>query len=296
MTETAHILVVEDEPVLLRGMTRALELLDGVRVTGCGTAEEAARVIRHDPPSLLITDINLPGRFGLSLIGDLAGAGLSIPVLVVTAYRAIYESQIPIHGNITVLEKPVSMETLHDVVRELLREPAGPHPTPFSLTDYLQVASLGRHSVRLHVMTASAREGIVDVEDGALRHVEMGDLLGMEALAKLLEAELQSITVGSAPAERPISELDIAVEKALLDLAVARDSEKSTTEDEAPEAGPDPFEAAFNEGVEASLAGEYERALEFFTRALELKPNDPRAQHNVARIRVILGLEDSRQS
>jgi len=291
------VLVVEDEPALLRGMTRALELLEGVRVTGCGTAEDAARVIVTDPPVLLITDINLPGRFGLSLIGDLAGAGLSIPVVVVTAYRAIYEAQIPVQGNITVLEKPVSMDTLHQVVQELLKEPSGPHPSPFSLEDYLQVAALGRHSVRLRVKTASELEGIVDLEDGILRHAELGGLAGMEALAGLLGAQLSNITVDSLPRSRPEVELDLSVEKALLELAVAEDVGAREERESALAPGmdtgvEDSFDSAFSEGVEAGLARDYGRALQLFRRALELRPDDPRALHNLARVQAILLEED----
>jgi len=300
----AHILVVEDEPALLRGMTRALELLEGVRVTGCGTAEDAARTIAMDPPALLITDINLPGRFGLSLIGDLEAAGLAIPVVVVTAYRTIYEEQIPRHGRITVLEKPVPMETLHGLVKELLGDPEAEPVSPFSLTDYLQVAALGRHSVRLETVLLSGSKGIVDLEEGMLRHVELEGDRGLDALALLLGATLSSITVNSLPQALEETELELSVDKALLDLAVARDTgmaEPGTTDPESGEGSPEgekdvasPFDAVFSRAVEASLARDYARALALFREALELRPGDGKVLHNIGRIEAILQRDDSR--
>jgi len=297
VSRLAHILVVEDEPALLRGMTRALELLDGVRVTGCGTAEEASRTIAQDPPDLLITDVNLPGKFGLSLIGDLEGFGLDIPVVVVTAYRAIYESQIPVHGRITVLEKPVPMEELHALVQDLLEESPMAQPSPFMLTDYLQVAALGRHSVRLHVVAASGPAGIVDLEEGMLRHVEFEEERGLEALGRLLRVPLSSVTVGSLPAVLDEAELKISVDNALLNLAVAEDTEANTggapderaVQEGQPEGGPpDQFQALFSQGVEASLARDYGGALTAFRQALELRPDDRTVLHNIRRIEAIL--------
>jgi len=287
----SHVLVVEDEPVILRGLTRALELLDGVRVTGCQTAEEAARTIGHDAPDLLITDINLPGRFGLSLIGDLEAAGLSIPVVVVTAFRSIYKEQIPRHERITVLEKPFPMETLHGLVKELLGQPPAEPVSPFSLTDYLQVAALGQHSVRLRIVLQSGAIGTVDLERGLLRHAELESHRGLAALALLLEAVLSSITVNALPQLLEETELDIPVDRAILELAVARDTgtaeHAAATADTRGEALGD-FETIYARAVEASLVRDYETALALFRQALGLRPGEGKVLHNIRRIEAIL--------
>ncbi len=298
MKRVAHVLVVEDEPVILRGLTRALELLDGVRVTGCQTAEVAARTITDDAPDLLITDINLPGKAGLSLIGDLEAAGLSIPVVVITAYRSLYEEQIPRHQRITVLEKPFPMGRLHDLVRELLGQPATEPVSPFSLTDYLQVAALGQHSVRLDIALRSGAGGTVDLERGLLRHVEIEGHRGLEALALLLEAPLSSITVNALPQFLEEAELDVPVDRAILELAVARDTGTGKAAEVGAEAGEqaplkesagdDSFETIYGRAVEASLVRDYETALTLFRRALELRPGEGKVLHNIGRIEAIL--------
>lgn len=298
MKRIAHVLVVEDEPLILRGVTRALELLDGVRVTGCQTAEEAARTIGHDAPDLLITDINLPGRFGLSLIGDLEAAGLSIPVVVVTAYRGVFEERIPRHERITVLEKPFPMETLHALVKELLGQPPAEPVSRFSLTDYLQVAALGQHSVRLGIVLQSGATGTVDLERGLLRHAELENHRGLAALSLLLEAVLSSITVNALPQFLDETELDMPVDRAILELAVARDTGTAghavadvKTRGEAPkdeDGGLGPFEAIYAQAVEASLVRDYETALALFRQALELRPGEGKVLHNIGRIEAIL--------
>ena len=81
-----HILVVEDEEDILAlihyNLTR-----EGFRSTCATSGEEALRLVRKDPPDLVILDLMLPGIDGLEVCRTLKGQQetRSIAVLMVTA-------------------------------------------------------------------------------------------------------------------------------------------------------------------------------------------------------------------
>jgi CheY-like chemotaxis protein len=63
------ILVVEDEAPLRRLVTRILEGAS-YRVFSACLGSEALDVLNHHPVDLLFTDLNLPDRDGMALIGE----------------------------------------------------------------------------------------------------------------------------------------------------------------------------------------------------------------------------------
>jgi two-component system torCAD operon response regulator TorR len=65
-SHSAHIVIVEDEPVSRMALTGYLESF-GYRVTECADAESAERVLAQDGADLLIVDINLSGKDGLEI-------------------------------------------------------------------------------------------------------------------------------------------------------------------------------------------------------------------------------------
>src|SRR5262245_34936793 len=80
-----RVLAVDDHP----SMRNALKTL--LRSTGFepelfSSAEEFLNANRPDLPSCLIVDIRLPGLSGLDLQRELAMAGVSIPIIFITAH------------------------------------------------------------------------------------------------------------------------------------------------------------------------------------------------------------------
>ena len=62
----AHLLVVDDDVDLLRLLSMRLTA-NGYRVTGVGSAEAALARLSIELPRLVISDIRLPDRDGMSL-------------------------------------------------------------------------------------------------------------------------------------------------------------------------------------------------------------------------------------
>lgn len=77
----AHVLLVEDEPVLRLTMAVLLRR-EGVTVTEATSGVEALPVLQHGGIDLLLTDRNMPGMGGVELLRAAAADGCTVPGIV----------------------------------------------------------------------------------------------------------------------------------------------------------------------------------------------------------------------
>ncbi len=78
------ILIVEDDPSILRGLQMNLGL-EGFRVTAARDGDEALRLARSQKPDLIILDLMLPRKTGIEIIRALRGDGQDTPIVVLSA-------------------------------------------------------------------------------------------------------------------------------------------------------------------------------------------------------------------
>lgn len=84
-----RVLLVEDHATLRQGLKALLEANSRVQVVGeAGTADEALSAITALNPSLVITDISLPGQSGIDLIATLHAHRPEVPILVLTVQQS----------------------------------------------------------------------------------------------------------------------------------------------------------------------------------------------------------------
>ncbi|MCH8178053.1 MAG: sigma-54-dependent Fis family transcriptional regulator, partial [Proteobacteria bacterium] len=111
----SHILVVEDEPIILESLTRLLER-QGYLVTGVGSvieAEENAST-KFD---LIISDLRLPGEPGTTLIRKAAPA----PVLIMTSYSTVQSAVDAMKdGAVDYIAKPFNHDEMIMTVKRIL--------------------------------------------------------------------------------------------------------------------------------------------------------------------------------
>jgi CheY-like chemotaxis protein len=215
-----HVLIVEDETTLLRGLLRGLRSMPQLHLTGCTHVYEAVNVLDSDPPDVLITDLNLPDRNGLELIAELQSRGLRIPVIVTTAYNTDYASELSRHPDLTLLEKPVSIQDLRRVLENKLKQAATWAPIgPFQLVDYLQLAGFGRYSVQLAVELDDRRRGFVEIVKGDIWNATLGGEEGRKALFLMLNAGIENLACRVLDATPDQRSIHSHWEEILLDLA-----------------------------------------------------------------------------
>lgn len=292
-------LVVEDEPMLLKSVVAGLSRLPGVEVVGASSVAGALAEIQSRAPAIVISDIDLPDRSGLELLGELGARGLKPHVVFVSAYVKAYRAQIPPHAGVEVMEKPVSLEQLRAVVNQRVAHPSA--SSPFGVADYLQLASLGHHSVMLEI--SGAVSGRICVVEGQAWSAsdQLGD--GMAAFRRMAlarEVLVQCQTLSGEPGPRTLTG---SCESLLLECARLIDESSREapgfTElslEEQPAAAPaapapapsQGFDELFEEAVEASLAKRHADALEIFRLAAAVRPDDLKVKVNISRLEKLL--------
>ena len=119
----AVILVVEDNEAN-QLLARSVLELDGYTVLMASSGDEALGRIAQTPPDLVLMDLQLPGRDGLSvtraLKHDPATAG--IPIVALTAHAMPGDRERALAAGCSgYIVKPIDTRTLGAEVREFLR-------------------------------------------------------------------------------------------------------------------------------------------------------------------------------
>jgi DNA-binding NtrC family response regulator len=121
------VLVVDDDPGMLRAMTKVLTN-EGMRVTGLADPTAVVTTLAASGPrfDLVITDLRMPTFSGRGVLA-LASALPKLPVIIITAFGGSdVKAQALQLGAFAFLEKPVAATELIDVVKRALEEtPSG---------------------------------------------------------------------------------------------------------------------------------------------------------------------------
>jgi DNA-binding NtrC family response regulator len=122
MTDNARILVVEDDPTTLEawcGMIRTW----GFAVAGAIDGEDALDQLRAYDPHVLISDLKMPRRDGLSLLKELRRLGVSTPTLIISGEGDIPEAVAAIKlGALDYVRKPIDPPHLHALLNALTKD------------------------------------------------------------------------------------------------------------------------------------------------------------------------------
>ena len=278
-----HILIVEDEPFLLASMVKFMDALENVRTRGCANLTDALAAIGEQAPDLVFSDINLPDGSGLALIDALDRRGLQIPLIFVSAFISDYRGRIPPDSRIMVLEKPISMKRLRQIAREKLGESARTYV--FKLSDYLQIAAMGNHTVCLDRGMGQK----ITVVDGELWSAF--DAIGEgEAAFKRIVASAEVHGNNTGLVCRQITESEIGARNIqggldnLLLEAVIEEEEQIHQNGTARDPAALDFDSLLDQGVEKLLGKAYGDALAIFEQLARLDPEHRIVRTNIQRL------------
>ena len=118
----ATIIVVEDQPDNLK-LIQALLTMKGHRVVGLASGEGLVAALRAEQPALVLLDIQLPGRDGYAILGDLKKLEGNRPwkVVALTAHAMPGDREhILAAGFDGYIAKPIDVRGFGDEVAQLL--------------------------------------------------------------------------------------------------------------------------------------------------------------------------------
>jgi len=123
---SVSILIVDDEPDvadLFRQRFRR-EQRQGTYVLHFATSGEAALELLggeiHPELIVILSDINMPGMDGLTLLGEIKGRWPDLPVMMVTAYGDDERRRRAVEaGALDFISKPVDFDLLKEQLRNL---------------------------------------------------------------------------------------------------------------------------------------------------------------------------------
>ncbi len=117
--ETPKVIVVEDVPVILKGLVRTVrEELPGAEVHGFRTGAEALEYARENQVAVAFLDIELSGENGIDLSQQLKEIEGHINIIFLTSHTEYTQEAIHHHCSGYIL-KPLTPEKLHREIDNL---------------------------------------------------------------------------------------------------------------------------------------------------------------------------------
>jgi len=117
----AHLLIVDDEANTLASLSRAFRLA-GHEATVCDNAAKALELAKMQNFDLILSDVVMPGKDGLTLLEELKQQGVAAPVVMMSGQAhiemAIRATRL---GALDFLEKPISSDKLLLTVENALK-------------------------------------------------------------------------------------------------------------------------------------------------------------------------------
>src|SRR5437899_4754011 len=127
----AHVLLIDDDPVLIPEQVRQAFPAPRYRVEVAGTGAVGLACIGARPPDVILLDLRLPDQFGLEVYQQIRQIDARIPVIFVTLVKTADDAiEAMKQGAYDYLFKPLDLHQLRRVVGEALevarrmREPA----------------------------------------------------------------------------------------------------------------------------------------------------------------------------
>jgi FixJ family two-component response regulator len=189
--------VVDDDESIRRTMTFLIESF-GFRAAAFESAEVFLKSVQLHDTSCLLVDVQMPGVNGLELQSELAAAGLSIPIIFITAFdNKDTRQQAMRAGAVAFLGKPFHDEELLQAVRLALREKFEATKNLISVIDddesvrrttTLLIESFGFRAAAFASAESFLKSGQVHETSCLILDVRMPDMTGLELQSELAAA------------------------------------------------------------------------------------------------------------
>lgn len=120
MNDEQRVFVVDDEPNVLRAISRLLRA-EGIRHESFGSGREFMEKYNSDMTGCLVIDISMPETTGLQVQQWVISSGIPLPIIFLTGRGDSVETLEAMRwGAVDVLMKPAAAEELFRCIQEAL--------------------------------------------------------------------------------------------------------------------------------------------------------------------------------
>jgi CheY-like chemotaxis protein len=115
-TPRARILIADDVPEVLQ-LLRDFLTEQGYDVQTATTGLEALNAVVTFQPEVILLDMQMPGLSGMKVLDDLRRAGLTVPVILISAHPPKARE-----GFFAIFKKPFDLDTIARTVAAAVRQ------------------------------------------------------------------------------------------------------------------------------------------------------------------------------
>jgi len=118
---TPTILIVDDEPDFVRGLSRSIPAEIPSRVFGANNALDALKLIAEHDVDLVLSDVRMPDMDGIELLQAIKARDPLITVVIMTAYGSIGQAVEAMRkGAYDFIQKPFKQDEIYRILKKAL--------------------------------------------------------------------------------------------------------------------------------------------------------------------------------
>lgn len=115
-----YLLIVDDEEASSRTLKLHFER-QGFELATALSAEQGLEMLAERLPDVMVSDIRMPGRDGLSLLSEVHAVHPDLPVIMITAFHDLDSTVAAMHGGaVDYVTKPIDLEKLEKAINKAL--------------------------------------------------------------------------------------------------------------------------------------------------------------------------------
>ncbi len=188
-----RILVVDDEEDLTWSIAKSLEKYDKLFEVFCvNNGDSALAVLASQRVDLVISDLRMPGRDGLSLLIDIQRNHPATRVIIMTAQSSEdLRHELARRGSSYYIEKPFDIRYLRKLIYEALElSETGLENMRVNsrIRDMVEYNCQNSHTSAMRVVNGG-NSGVIHFNRGEIVHAECGELVGENAFFNILDWE-----------------------------------------------------------------------------------------------------------
>ena len=195
------VLIAEDDRIHLKRMTKILgKYNDKFEVVPAIDGQEAIDILKEQPISVLVTDIQMPRVDGLVLLAYVNEHHPELPCLVMTAYGTPQmKAKLP-KDLLRFFHKPFIIEDLARAVIDILGQKVSDDAFHgISLRSFLHIIEIEQISCMLEIESFAKTTGVMFFKNGVLYDAECKNLIGEPAALKLIPQKIETFRFNVLP-------------------------------------------------------------------------------------------------